>query len=252
MLLCCNERESVAPATALAEMGIMMVRLLLVVTACTCAACDVPRDPEATLARVRNGTLRVGITEHEPWTQEDGAEPQGVEVELVRRLAQELGAEIKWVPGNESELMQAAEAFELDLVIGGLTAETPWKKRVGLTSPYIETTTRIALPEGHRTILELDGIEVAVPPGDAVIDQVRSEGGKPVPTENRAETDLAVAARDFEVQAWNLDPTPITLTTEKHVMAVPPGENGWLLYLEKFLGRQRSEIRSMLVEEARR
>jgi polar amino acid transport system substrate-binding protein len=230
----------------------MILRSILMSLACAAVGCDLPRDPEATLARVQNGTIRVGLTEHEPWARFDGEEPAGVEVELVRRLAKELGAEIKWIPGNESELMQAAEAFELDLVIGGITDETPWKKRVGLTRPYLETETRIALPAGHAPITGLDGIEVAVPPGDAIIEQVRSEGGQPVPTENRAETDLAVAARDFESEAWGLTPTEIELETEKHVMAVPPGENAWLLHVEKFLARQEPEIRAMLVEELRR
>jgi ABC-type amino acid transport substrate-binding protein len=36
-------------------------------------------------------------------------------------------------------LLEALEARELDLVIGGLTSTTPWAGRVALTRPY-ETT----------------------------------------------------------------------------------------------------------------
>ena len=62
------------------------------VTAVAAAGCGIPRDPESTLDRVRGGTLRAGITASEPWTTLEGGRPGGVEVALVERFAQELGA----------------------------------------------------------------------------------------------------------------------------------------------------------------
>jgi polar amino acid transport system substrate-binding protein len=191
------------------------------------------------------------VTAHEPWAQIDDGEPQGVEVEIVKELAGERGAEIEWVRGNESELMQSAEAFELDLVIGGITEDSPWKDRVGMTRPYLEVTTRIAVPAGEPLLTELEGDEVAVRPGDAMAEKVLSEGGVPVPVEELRDEERPIAARDFEIEALGFEPTALELETEKHVMAVPPGENGWLLHVEKFLARNRAEIREKLVEEVR-
>jgi polar amino acid transport system substrate-binding protein len=99
--------------------------------------CNLPRDPEGTLNRATGGTLRVGITEHEPWTRLSDGEPAGVEVELVQEFAKSIDAEIDWVHGTEAELFEALEHFELDMMIGGVKEDTPWSKHVGLTGAYV-------------------------------------------------------------------------------------------------------------------
>lgn len=130
------------------------------------AACDWPRDPEGTLDHVRGGALRVGVIHQPPWViaDPDGGPPRGREVELTVELARRLGAEPRWQVGGETRLMQALKKFELDLVIGGLTSESPYRDEVGFTRPYRS---------------DADG---------------------------------------------------------EHVFAAPPGENGWISTLERFLG----------------
>jgi polar amino acid transport system substrate-binding protein len=62
-------------------------------------ACQFPADTDGTLDRVRGGTLRVGVTPANPFViLADRSEPQGVEVELVKRFARGLGARVEWVP----------------------------------------------------------------------------------------------------------------------------------------------------------
>jgi hypothetical protein len=48
-------------------------------------ACDFPRDAEGTLARVRGGTMRVGVGEHTPWVRLTSQEPEGVEPALLMK-----------------------------------------------------------------------------------------------------------------------------------------------------------------------
>lgn len=142
----------------------------------TASACDVPRDPEGTLERARGGALRVGVTERRPWVFRAGAvddtEPRGVEAELVRGFAKQVGARVAWTWASEQELFEALERFELDIAAGGFTEDTPWKERVGLTRVYFEheqsverageRTTRAqghvlaTAPGENRTLLELD------------------------------------------------------------------------------------------------
>lgn len=154
------------------------------------AGCDLPRDPQGTLERVRSGELRAGVTEAPPWTERGPGEPEGLEAELVRRFAESLGARVVWTWGPEQQLFEQLERLELDLVIGGLTEKTPWKAKVGLTKPYVV----------QQKVVERDG--------------------EPKTTEHRA------------------------------VMAVPPGENGFLRTLEVFLRSRRDEIAAQL-ERAR-
>src|SRR4051812_2484546 len=104
---------------------------VLVITLALFVGCDLPRDPEGTLNRVRGGTMRVGLVENPPWVIRTEGEPKGVEVELVRRFAAELGAKPEWHWGAEQKHMRAMEKFELDLVIGGLLDDTPWSDSIG-------------------------------------------------------------------------------------------------------------------------
>ncbi len=108
---------------------------------------SIPVDPNGTLDRVTGGTLRVGVSPNPPWTEiTEGGEPTGTEVGLVREFAATLPAEVSWTVGGEEALITAMEHGALDLVIGGLTADTPWEKHAAITKPYAEGTG----PDGKR------------------------------------------------------------------------------------------------------
>jgi polar amino acid transport system substrate-binding protein len=169
-----NRRRASAAAAA--------VLAALAISACG----SVPRDPEETLARVRGGRLRVGLVESPPWVVHTASGPGGVEIELLRELAAEIGATPEWHWGGEQRHMEALEEFELDVVAGGLTVETPWASLVALTRPYYEE--------------------------------------RPVPKPSRHHS-------------------------TGHVWAAPPGENGWLDHLERFLVARRAAIAARLERE---
>jgi polar amino acid transport system substrate-binding protein len=135
--------------------------------ACTLAlgavACGLPRDADHTLDHITGGTMRVGVVDHAPWARASEHDVAGIEPSLVADLARELHARPQWRRGAESELLRALHDRELDIVVGGLTADSPWRTEVALTRPY--------------------------------------EGG----------------------------------SDAKHVLAVAPGENAWLLRVERYL-----------------
>jgi ABC-type amino acid transport substrate-binding protein len=100
---------------------------------------SLPADPEGTLDRVRDGQLRVGVSTNAPWTETpDGAEPAGIEPDLVRGFAATLNARIQWSEGGEQKLVDELERGNLDLVVGGLTKDTPWSEQVAVTAPYAQ------------------------------------------------------------------------------------------------------------------
>lgn len=125
--------------------------------------------------------MRVGVSDHAPWVSLDGGEPTGIEPELLRSFASELGARIAWTPGAETQLMEALERGQLDIVATGLTESTAWSHRVALTRP-------------HRTTATASG---------------RHRG---------------------------------------QVMATSPGENGWLLEVNRFVMARRARARSPSAE----
>jgi polar amino acid transport system substrate-binding protein len=131
---------------------------LLAVGLLTGCGTSIPADPEGTLDRVRDGQLRVGVSTNAPWTEtRDGAEPAGIEPDLVRRFAATLNARIEWAEGGEQKLVDELERGNLDIVLGGLTKDTPWSEKVAVTAPYAEVTDRHGETQKHV---------MAAPPGE--------------------------------------------------------------------------------------
>ncbi|MGO1537523.1 MAG: transporter substrate-binding domain-containing protein [Yaniella sp.] len=103
-----------------------------------------PADPEGTLNRVSGGTIRAGVSHDPPWsdittggnTEED---PGGIEVELLENYAASIGAEVEWQAGGEEQLIGLLAEQELDVVVGGLTDQSPWESDAAITTSYAES-----------------------------------------------------------------------------------------------------------------
>jgi polar amino acid transport system substrate-binding protein len=218
------------------------------------AGCDFPRDPMGTLERVRGGTLRVGVADHEPWARLEGGEASGAEVELVEEFAAGLGAEVDLVEGTVPELLEAARQGEVDLVIGGLMATDPGvreQKEAAITSPYLILIPIVGAPPG-ASLEDISGQKVAVEKVGRTAALLKEEGAIPVRMKNPATADMPVAAYQWQLEEWGLEPTGIELPEEEHVMAVPLGENGWLVELERFLRAHSREAKELVREESLR
>ena len=106
--------------------------------------CQFPRDADGTLDRLEaGGTLRVGVTEHEPYVVLDRRRPSGVEVRLLEDFGRHLGAPLEFVRGSEEQLVEQLREGELDVVVGGITKRSPWKKEVAPTRVYATTHERV-------------------------------------------------------------------------------------------------------------
>lgn len=213
------------------------------------AACDVPRDPEGTLERVRGGTLRVGVADAPPWVVA-GEPPGGIEPELVRRFAAELGAEVVWRRGAAHELIAALERYELDLVVGGFTEGSPGLKGA-ISNPYVEARLTVGTEGAPLDGLEpLEGREVSVRADTEAAALVAREGLVAREVESLADAPAPLAAESWYLEARGLAPAGATLAPRRHVMLAPPGENGFLVRLERFLHGSGDEIRALLLEAA--
>ena len=139
-----------------------LLRLSLAGLAVLLASCGLPRDPEGTSERIAaTHELRVGVTDNGEWVDASGAEPRGIEPDLVRQFAARIGAKILWSRGSETSLAQALKHHELDIAMGGFDTKTPWKSIAGTTQPFAETRDRkkhifLTAPGENRFILTLD------------------------------------------------------------------------------------------------
>jgi polar amino acid transport system substrate-binding protein len=138
------------------------MRACLVLLALCLGACDLPRDPEGTLERARGGTLRAGAAEAAPWVvrRGSGGRPAGPEAALVEEFARSIDARVEWQWASGDELLRRLEKRELDVVVSGLTAKSPWKAHVALTRPWrkdgdVERVIAVAAGE-NATLVALD------------------------------------------------------------------------------------------------
>lgn len=118
--------------------------LAAVTTVTAAAACSgpLPYDTDGSLDRITGGTVRVGVSENPPWTDVDDDDGvSGREIDLATGFATAHDATVEWTPGAESQLVEAMSDGKLDMVIGGLTADSPWQSEVALTREYTEDVT---------------------------------------------------------------------------------------------------------------
>jgi polar amino acid transport system substrate-binding protein len=94
------------------------VRLLIgLLLALLTAGCNVPREQEGTLQRVRGSILRAGISDIPRWTYAGDGAPTAIDVRLLREMARDLKARMGWVQGSEYELLEPLKRFQLEVVI---------------------------------------------------------------------------------------------------------------------------------------
>lgn len=189
----------------------------------------------------------VGVVEHRPWTTvTSGGGAGGIEGALVAEVARDLRARIEWVRAPESRLLRALELGELDVVIGGLTDENPWKRRVAFTKPIYTDTIVVGGPERSTPLRELGGQTVAVLPGDPAAAYVRREGGIPRTIADLGHWPGLVAAPTWLLPSLGFAPSSVSLYKARHVIAVVPGDDVWLASIERSLAKRTPLIAEIL------
>jgi hypothetical protein len=101
--------------------------LMAFIAGSSLVGCDLPRDPEETLEKVRGQELRVGVLKFGENAEKDRP--------VVERLARRLGSKPVYVEGDAHALFEDLKRGGLHLVIGGVPESTPFKKELGLSKP---------------------------------------------------------------------------------------------------------------------
>ena len=211
------------------------------------AACDLPRDSNGTLDRVRAGTMRVGVVIDTPWTKDSAGVIGGIEGAMARALAESLGSRIEWIRAPEGELLAALHHRELDLVIGGLRATSPWKQQVALTRPYYADTVSVGGAQNQAPPATLDKLPVSLRQGDPAAAEVRKKGGVPrfVPQLDSVRGPIAAPTWKLSQLGRRANAT-LRLMEDQHVLAAAPGENAFLMRVELMLIARQAEVPTLL------
>lgn len=125
-------------------MKAMLVAAALAVTALT--ATSAPLKAEGLIDEIaQRGKLRVGLSTFVPWAMRDkSGELIGFEVDVARKLAEDMGVEVEFVPTAWGGIVPALLAKKFDVIIGGLSITPERNMTVNFTAPYAHSGQQMA------------------------------------------------------------------------------------------------------------
>jgi polar amino acid transport system substrate-binding protein len=85
----------------------------------------------------KQGVIRVGMSTFVPWAMKDKkGKLTGFEIDVARKLAQDMGVKIEFVPTAWSGIIPALLTGKFDVVIGGMGVTPERNLKVNFTIPY--------------------------------------------------------------------------------------------------------------------
>ncbi|MYM60131.1 transporter substrate-binding domain-containing protein [Vibrio sp. OCN044] len=115
----------------------------------------------------QRGTLRVGMSTFVPWAMRDKhGELIGFEIDVAKRLAEDSGWKIKFVPTAWDGIIPALLAKKFDVIIGGMSITDERSKSVLFTQPYSHSGVQVAankqLAEGFSKISDFNSRRIKI------------------------------------------------------------------------------------------
>ena len=131
------------------------MQLLRIVLCLVVVAVDPSMARADLLAEIRSrGVLRVGMAEYAPWmTLAPGGKPTGLEVDIVERLAGDLGVRLQVVATPFDALVDRLAARDVDMVASNLSITPERALKVAFSEPYGDSEIRAVAayrPAGRR------------------------------------------------------------------------------------------------------
>jgi polar amino acid transport system substrate-binding protein len=86
---------------------------------------------------IQRGVLRVGMSTFVPWAMKDKTGKLiGFEIDVARRLAEDMGVKVEFVPTKWSGIIPALLTGKFDVIIGGMGILPSRNLKVNFTNPY--------------------------------------------------------------------------------------------------------------------
>ena len=93
----------------------------------------------------KRGTFRVGMSTFVPWAMRDKTgELIGFEIDVARKVAEDIGVKIEFIPTAWSGIIPALIAKKFDAIIGGMSITPQRNLTVNFTVPYAHSGQQMA------------------------------------------------------------------------------------------------------------
>tara|TARA_R100001369_G_scaffold20091_1_gene36768 strand:- start:270044 stop:270493 length:450 start_codon:yes stop_codon:yes gene_type:complete len=128
-------------------------KLLFFLTFSAVTSCNIPKDPEDSWEDIQKNGLQIGVIVNPPYTIQQNSFFSGTEIELIQNFSSENKLQSRYISGNETDLTDKLENYEIDILLGGFTKKSIWSKKVGLTTPYDNEDHVFLIPKGENKLL---------------------------------------------------------------------------------------------------
>ncbi|HVN71825.1 MAG TPA: transporter substrate-binding domain-containing protein [Desulfomonilia bacterium] len=146
---------------------------VLIILACAClltAAKSVRDDltSQSTIEQVlQRGVLRVGMSTFVPWAMKDKqGNLAGFEIDVAKRLAQDMGVKVEFVPTKWSGILPALLTGKFDIIIGGMGITPERNLKVNFSMPYDYTGMSVVaskkLAKGFKSLADFNRADVTI------------------------------------------------------------------------------------------
>jgi len=123
--------------------AIMIVSIFVLGLAASTSAGELQRNlvAESALEQItKRGVMKVGMDVFVPWAMKDKkGELIGFEIDIAKKVAQDMGVKIEFVPTKWSGIIPALITGKFDVLIGGMTITTQRNLKINFTRPYYYT-----------------------------------------------------------------------------------------------------------------
>jgi len=153
-------------------LSLMLVSILAVLLVCGCTEktenTEAKDDQKSLIAEIhRRGVLKVGMSTFLPWAMKDKkGELIGFEIDVARRLAEDMGVDVQFVPTKWSGIIPALLTGKFDVIIGGMGIRPDRNLKVNFSIPYDYTGMSIVankeLAAGFSSLSDFNSPDVTI------------------------------------------------------------------------------------------
>jgi putative glutamine transport system substrate-binding protein len=196
---------------------LVLVAILLFVVKQPIPQTDTPTElsnSDQVQAIIERGVLRVGVKQDVPnfgYKNPDSGEFEGLEIDIARKIADELGVDIEFTPVTAQTRGPLLDNGQVDLVIATFTITEERKLLYNFTTPYYTDAVGFLVNKdsGIKTFTDLNGKTIGVAQGSitrTLISELADKYGIAV---NFAELgsypELSVSLRAHRTDAFSVD-----------------------------------------------
>ena len=118
---------------------------------------------------LQRGTINVGLSAFVPWAMRDkNGELIGFEIDVAKKVAEDMGVEVHFVPTAWDGIIPALIAGKFDIIISGMSVTAKRNLTVNFTRPYARTgyivivNTKLAQEKGIAGLEDLNREDVTI------------------------------------------------------------------------------------------